>query len=76
MNIFRGGILKTANTNEVEIAWEPPKGDFTKYVLTVENLVPGPKGVPRAIIPRLLYRVYNIMLRACAPIFLSFVANS
>jgi len=53
VNIFRGGILKTANTNEVEIAWEPPKGDFTKYVLTVENLVPGPKGVPRAIIPSL-----------------------
>jgi hypothetical protein len=27
-------MLKQANTHEVEICWEPPKGDFTKYVLS------------------------------------------
>jgi hypothetical protein len=30
----RAGMLKQANTHEVEICWEPPKGDFTKYVLS------------------------------------------
>ena len=34
----RGGkITKSIETNEVEIAWEPPKGGFTKYVLFVDN---------------------------------------
>ena len=32
----RGGILAAASTTEVEIAWEPPKGSFTKYLLTVD----------------------------------------
>jgi hypothetical protein len=27
-------MLKVAGTHEVELAWEPPKGDFTKYVLS------------------------------------------
>jgi hypothetical protein len=30
----RAGMLKVAGTHEVELAWEPPKGDFTKYVLS------------------------------------------
>ena len=32
----RGGIIKTSTTDEIEIAWEPPKGGFTKYVLCVD----------------------------------------
>ena len=32
----RGGVAKSITTNEVEIAWEPPKGGFTKYVLCVD----------------------------------------
>jgi hypothetical protein len=32
--LFRAGMLKHASTHEVEICWEPPKGDFTKYVLS------------------------------------------
>ena len=32
----RAGVLKTITTNEAEIAWEPPKGGFTKYVLCVD----------------------------------------
>ena len=32
----RGGLLKSVGTNEAEIAWEPPKGGFTKYVLCVD----------------------------------------
>ena len=32
----RGGIVKAITTNEVEIAWVPPKGGFTKYVLCVD----------------------------------------
>jgi hypothetical protein len=32
----RAGILKAANTDEVEISWEPPKGGFTKYMLWVD----------------------------------------
>ena len=31
----RGGIVKSLTTDTVEIAWEPPKGGFTKYVLCV-----------------------------------------
>ena len=31
---LRAGMLKVAGTHEVELAWEPPKGDFTKYVLS------------------------------------------
>ena len=31
----RGGIVKSLTTDTVDIAWEPPKGGFTKYVLCV-----------------------------------------
>ena len=32
----RGGIVKTISTREVEITWEPPKGGFTKYLLSLD----------------------------------------
>ena len=32
----RAGIIKTVQTDEIEISWEPPKGGFTKYVLAVD----------------------------------------
>ena len=36
----RAGVVKSITTDEVEIAWEPPKGGFTKYVLCVDpNIV-------------------------------------
>ena len=35
----RAGILKSSTTDEVEIAWEPPKGGFTKYKLSVDPSV-------------------------------------
>ena len=30
----RAGMLKTAGTTDIEIFWEPPKGEFTKYILS------------------------------------------
>ena len=39
----RAGIVKTIQTNEVEISWEPPKGGFTKYVLAVDPNVTSTK---------------------------------
>ena len=33
----RSGMLKNANTHSVEVFWDPPKGDFTKYVLYVDD---------------------------------------
>lgn len=32
----RAGIIKSVQTDEIEINWEPPKGGFTKYVLAVD----------------------------------------
>ena len=32
----RGGIVKTMSAREVEITWEPPKGGFTKYLLSLD----------------------------------------
>lgn len=38
----RAGMVKETEgnpgTNQVEIFWEPPRGDFTKYVLTVDKI--------------------------------------
>ncbi len=34
----RSGMVKTAGTDQVEIFWDPPKGDFTKYTLTIDRL--------------------------------------
>ena len=31
-------MLKTSGTHEIEISWEPPKGDFTKYILSGEKM--------------------------------------
>ena len=32
----RAGIVKSCSTTEVEITWEPPRGEFSKYVLLVD----------------------------------------
>ena len=32
----RAGIVKSVQTDEIEISWEPPKGGFTKYVMCVD----------------------------------------
>mgnify|MGYP002042016990 FL=1 len=34
----RSGMVKAAQPDAVEIFWDPPKGDFTKYVLIVDKL--------------------------------------
>ena len=34
----RSGMVKAAEPEAVEIFWDPPKGDFTKYVLSVDKL--------------------------------------
>lgn len=41
----RSGMLKLAGVNQVEIFWDPPKGDFTKYYLNIDRL--SDKDVPR-----------------------------
>ena len=33
----RNGIVEKSGTNKVEIFWDPPKGDFTKYVLCIDR---------------------------------------
>ncbi|XP_023323607.1 uncharacterized protein LOC111697737 isoform X2 [Eurytemora carolleeae] len=50
----RTGMCKITGTHEVEISWEPPKGDFTKYVLAVDPVLkfkngtePGPPSLFR-----------------------------
>ena len=47
----RSGMVKTAGTDQVEIFWDPPKGDFTKYYLDIDLLsekdVPKPESVLR-----------------------------
>ena len=32
----RAGMIKNVSTNEIEVIWEPPKGDFTKYVIMID----------------------------------------
>ena len=27
-------MVKTLKTHDIEVAWEPPKGEFTKYILS------------------------------------------
>ena len=34
----RSGMVKGAETDAVEILWDPPKGEFTKYVLSVDKV--------------------------------------
>jgi len=34
----RSGMIKLAGVNQVEIFWDPPKGDFTKYYLNIDRL--------------------------------------
>jgi hypothetical protein len=39
----RNGILEKAGTTEVELFWDAPKGEFTKYTIIVDKVVPMPK---------------------------------
>jgi len=32
----RSGMIKDVSTNEIEVIWEPPKGEFTKYVIMID----------------------------------------
>ncbi len=34
----RTGMQKSAGTDQVEIFWDPPKGEFTKYTLIIEKM--------------------------------------
>ena len=34
----RSGMVKTPHTTSVEIFWDPPKGGFTKYTLSIDRL--------------------------------------
>ena len=34
----RSGMVKSAGTHQVEIFWDPPKGEFTKYTLFIEKI--------------------------------------
>jgi len=47
----RSGMVRLAGTNQVEIFWDPPKGDFTKYYLYIDRLsdrdVPRPETILR-----------------------------
>ena len=47
----RSGMVKNTGTDQVEIFWDPPKGDFTKYYLDIDLLsdkdVPKPESVLR-----------------------------
>ena len=44
------GMLKTFSTYSVEIFWDPPKGDFGKYVLSVDKLSEKPIIKPESLI--------------------------
>ena len=37
------GMVKSAGTHQVEIFWDPPKGEFTKYSLTIDKINSGKK---------------------------------
>ena len=50
----RGGLSKTVTTDEIEIAKEPPKGGFTKYVLCVD-----PNGIT-SISPKTASQRYSL----------------
>jgi hypothetical protein len=39
----RNGMLDNAGTTEVELFWDPPKGEFTKYIISIDKVVPEPK---------------------------------
>ena len=34
----RSGMVKSAGTNQVDIFWDPPKGEFKKYTLLIERI--------------------------------------
>jgi hypothetical protein len=33
----KSGILEKAGTNQVDIFWDPPKGDFAKYIISIDK---------------------------------------
>ena len=39
----KNGILEKAGTNQLDLFWDPPKGEFTKYTLSIDKLVVAPK---------------------------------
>ncbi len=34
----KNGILEKAGTNQIDLFWDPPKGSFTKYTLSIEKV--------------------------------------
>ena len=44
------GMVKSFSTYSVEIFWDPPKGDFGKYVLSVDKLSEKPIIKPESLI--------------------------
>ena len=36
--IPQSGMVKSVDTHHAEIFWDPPKGDFTKYTLTIDSI--------------------------------------
>ncbi len=40
------GMQKSAGTDQVQIFWDPPKGDFTKYTLYIDKAMPLIKQLP------------------------------
>ena len=39
----RNGILEKAETNRFDLFWDPPKGEFTKYMLSIDKFTPPAK---------------------------------
>ena len=35
----KNGILEKSGTNQLDLFWDPPKGEFTKYTLSIDKLV-------------------------------------
>ena len=46
----RAGMVKSASTHSVEIFWDPPKGEFTKYILSVDKLSEKPIVKPESLL--------------------------
>jgi hypothetical protein len=61
----RSGMVKTAYTNKVEIFWDPPNGEFTKYVLTVDKL--SDKTVMKRVMENLSYKLTTYTILGLEP---------
>jgi hypothetical protein len=53
------GIIKSFSTYSVEIFWDPPKGDFGKYVLSIDKLSEKPIIKPESLIPMTIDNLAN-----------------